>query len=629
MATNEDAIAIDQAKQQRLKQAYDRVQALLALRQKKLAFLQENLAIEAYAAPKFQLQEQIATEAAEIAQLEQQLEKLEQGILPDWVPNNLPLSGAIAFVGRDQDLEALDKQLQTAETLAISSVSGMGGIGKTELAWQYAHRQLTAELSPGAVCWLRAREDIGAQIVQFGQAHLGLTLPQEWDFPTRVAHCWKSLRSHNAFVVFDDVQSFEDVKPFLFPTSSRFKVLMTTRSRFGAPVQNYEIQVLSEDASLDLLRTLCVAKLPLVRDGRIDADLAGTRQLAEWLGYLPLGLELVGRYLAKKPGTAIAKVWERLQDKKLAAKALLEADPEMTALLGVAAAFELSWQELDEEAQRLAALLSLFALAEIPWSLVQACLPEADEEALEDWRDEQLVNASLLSFEGEESYQLHQLLREFFAVKRTLRGAELPQLAEDEAMKRSFCAAMSAIADQMPTDWTLSSIEQFAAAMPHLEESTTTLLDWLTDEDIYKPATRLGQFYEGQSAFGEAEEWTQKCLAIATQRLGADHPAVATSLNNLAFLYKSQGRYGEAEPLLVRSLEIRQRQLGDDHPAVATSLNNLAVLYANQGRLAEAEPLLVQALALYQKLLGSQHPDTVRTQQSLGILRQMMGQPHD
>ena len=54
---------------------------------------------------------------------------------------------------------------------------------------------------------------------------------------------------------------------------------------------------------------------------------------------------------------------------------------------------------------------------------------------------------------------------------------------------------------------------------------------------------------------------------------------MANSLNNLAGLYQAMGRYAEAEPLYRRSLEIREKQLGADHPDVATSLNNLAVLY--------------------------------------------------
>ena len=113
------------------------------------------------------------------------------------------------------------------------------------------------------------------------------------------------------------------------------------------------------------------------------------------MGCLPLGLELVGRYLAQKPDLSLEKLRQRLEDKRLEAKALKEAHPEMTATLGVAAAFELSWQELDGKAQQgVAMLLSLFALAEIPWELVQACLT-LDEEDLEDLWDQQLLKVSI------------------------------------------------------------------------------------------------------------------------------------------------------------------------------------------------------------------------------------------
>ena len=63
------------------------------------------------------------------------------------------------------------------------------------------------------------------------------------------------------------------------------------------------------------------------------------------------------------------------------------------------------------------------------------------------------------------------------------------------------------------------------------------------------------------------------------QRLGDDHPHVATSLNNLAVLYHFQGKYNRAEPLDQQALALRQKLLGDDHLHVAHSLNNLALLY--------------------------------------------------
>ncbi|MGG6264518.1 tetratricopeptide repeat protein [Leptolyngbya sp. AN03gr2] len=531
-------------------------------------------------------------------------------IYPPSIAQNLPRINDV-FVGRELDLEELHQKLQTGRATAISAIAGMGGIGKTELAAQYAVQHRDLGTYPGGICWLKGREELGTQIVGFGRSRLHLSIPEEVELSEQVHLCWAQWRAEESLIVFDDVQEYVEIEPFLPPQRSHFKVLLTTRSRFGSPVQNHEIKVLSEAASLNLLRAI-------VSDERIDQDLETAKQVCEWLGYLPLGLELVGRYLARRKGTSIVKLWERLQAQKLAAKALLEAEPGMTASLGVTAAFELSWQELDLKAQQLAALLSLFALAEIPWSLVQACLPEADEEELEDLREEQLVNLSLLSFEGGENYQLHQLLREFFAVKRS-------QMPEDEEWKRSFCAVMSAIANQMPTTWTLASIEQFSATIPHLKESATTLEAWLADEDVYKPGNRLGQFYEGQSVFWEAEEWYLHCRSLLTQRLGKKHIGMAISLSNLARLYQLQGRYEEAEPLFTQALELCQSLFDKYHPYIALSLNNLALLYESQGRYKEAELLFIQALELHQLLFDKNRPEVATSLHNLARLYRSQG----
>jgi tetratricopeptide (TPR) repeat protein len=469
----------------------------------------------------------------------------------------------------------------------------MGGIGKTELAVQYALKHLQSQTYPGGVCWLNARVDVGTEIVDFARTTLDLTLPELPDLIRQVAWCWGQFPSADCLIVFDDVQDYAEIAPFLPPAKSRFKVLMTTRSQPLANVESLKIEVLSEALALELLRSL-------VTDGRIDQDLDQAKELCQWLGCLPLGLELVGRYLARKKDVSLAKLWQRLQDKKLEAKALLEAEPGMTATLGVTAAFELSWQELNEEAQQLAALLSLFALAEIPWTLVQGCLPDWDEEDLEDLRDEKLVDLSLLNRVGEGMYELHQLLREFFAVKRE-------QMAEVGEWKRSFCKMMVEVAEQIPQMMTLEAMKRFTPAIPHLKEAATTFNPWLTDKDLIEPSNRIAWFYEEQSAFEEAKEWYLHSRRIVIERLGDNHPDVATSLNNLALMYRSQGQYAEVEPLLLQALEIWQQKLGDNHLYVATCRSNLALLYKSQGRYGDAEPLYLQALEAKQQQLGQNH----------------------
>jgi tetratricopeptide (TPR) repeat protein len=285
---------------------------------------------------------------------------------------------------------------------------------------------------------------------------------------------------------------------------------------------------------------------------------------------------------------------------------------------GTATAFELNWESLDSEAQTLACLLSLFALAPIPWSLVEATANASKLEFDLETQRSTLIKRYLLQPLGDDTYQLHEVIRDLLRVK-------LDEFAEADELKLGFCQAMVAVAEDIPQTPTLQQILEVAPAIPHLAEVATVQKDWLSDEDLIWPFVGLASFYKGQGAYEQALPWCEQCLSTTRERLGQEHPNVASSLNNLAALYKSQGRYAEAEPLLRQALELRKRLLGQEHPSVALSLNNLAGLYYSQARYAEAEPLLRQALELSKRLLGQEHPDVALSLNNLALLYKSQG----
>jgi tetratricopeptide (TPR) repeat protein len=116
-------------------------------------------------------------------------------------------------------------------------------------------------------------------------------------------------------------------------------------------------------------------------------------------------------------------------------------------------------------------------------------------------------------------------------------------------------------------------------------------IEW---EQLNDEVTSLYQ----QGNYDRAVVVAKKSLQVAEQAVGANHPSVATSLNNLAVLYRAQGQYAQAEPLLKRALTIREKALGPEYPDVATSLKNLAALYQKTGREQEAEKLENRSAAI-------------------------------
>ena len=474
--------------------------------------------------------------------LQDTFQSLQVQPLTAGIPENLPRSGVVQFVGREQELETLHQQLQQTEKSTVTAVVGMGGVGKTELVVQYALQYKQHYL--GGICWLQARGvDIGTQLVQFARSRLQLNPSEELDLSAQVGFCWAHWPLGEVLLIIDDVTDYNSIKFYLPPAEPRFRVLITTRLKLGKSVRQFEIEVFNEFHALELLGSLAGKE-------RIDSELDRSRRLCEWLGYLPLGLELVGRYLDRKPDLSIAEMQKRLEKKRLEERSLQKADADMTRPLGVSAAFNLSWDTLDNSTKQLACLLSLFAAAPIPWKLVEQIAVEEDPDDLEEMRDDNLINLHLLQRKAEGNYQLHQLIREFLCER------QLDNKNTDE-QKQKFCEVIGAVTRQFPESPTRKFLLHIAPTIPHVAEVAANLTEYLSNEDLVNPFEGLGRFYENQGFYSQAERWYEQGCLKTKERFDNNHLENARSLSNLASIYQTQGRYEEAETLFTQALNIR------------------------------------------------------------------------
>jgi transcriptional regulator with XRE-family HTH domain len=348
--------------------------------------------------------------------------------LPYYPPHEIFPSGAKEFVGRETLIEELHRSLTKNQ---IVSACGIGGIGKTELSIRYASKYL--KYYQGGICSIRsgASSNLSAstQIESFAINKLSIE-PSGWvrersDVDRAKLYLDKWTKGSVLFI-FDDVEHFNDEIYPLLPLPSRFRILLTTRLVLDSPCVSFPVNELDRSASLKLLSILIER---IEEESLCDA-------LCAFMGDLPLGIELGGRYLKNNPDIPLARYLERLQKKAKTKEALTdislvgnEKNPTwtLTAKCGVLSAFDLSWEKLDIETKILGVLLGGFPATSLPWELVEATKEaqvedtpeyggEYDYENLLVSRDK-LREYSLLKILDDGYCKLHPLIREFFRYK--------------------------------------------------------------------------------------------------------------------------------------------------------------------------------------------------------------------
>ena len=524
---------------------------------------------------------------------------VRQQTLQDWlsasplsIPHNIPDSGLgdiPELLGRNSDLEKLHQLLQEGNRV---NIHGRGGVGKTELAIQYARKHLGDY--QGGICWLSVQENnqqgnlistgekFAVEIVNFAQSKFSLHLEEDWELKTKVEYCWENWHSGQVLIIVDNVtdSAYRKFKFFLPSELKRdFKVLITTRLSIGNPYNSFPLDVLKEEEAIELL-------ISHLGKERIQKERKEAKKLCEDLGYLPVWLEALARNLEQNKNLSLAATTKQVKKNGLTQANINEIKGVMTADEGGRAIYESSWGYLDNREKELCYLLGLFADDSIPRTLLEcSCSYQGD-----NWESIIAKIRSLYLLKGEYNYRVHSFTRDFFQIQLE-KSRERVKIS----IKNRFCQTMAEVAKEIPESLTREQITELNPFIRHLEVATT-LTNFLKEEDFCAPFVGVGRFYANQGFYREAKPFYENCLILAKQKFKEPNLEIASSQNNLAKFYRLQGRYKEAINLFEESLEITENLQGKEHINVATIIENLAVTSSCLHRYSDAEFYFTKAL---------------------------------
>jgi tetratricopeptide (TPR) repeat protein len=533
---------------------------------------------------------------------------------------NVPFRRNLLFTGREEVLHHIYEVLSLGH---IAALSGLGGIGKTQIALEYAYRHRDEYQ---AVLWVRANtfEELIADFV--GIAEL-LNLPernaQAQDIIMKAVIQWFAEHTNWLFI-FDNADDFTRVHAYLPPVDGGH-ILLTTRTQIMSGVAHkIEIKKMEEEeAVLLLLRRASVDAIVVGQPEVVQEIHAQAEEIAGEVDGLPLAIDQVGAYVEET--SCSLSTYLMLYRKQHAQLLAYRGGIALDYPLSVSATWHVSFQEVkrvNPSASELLQLCAFFSADAIPEEILIEGAPSLGPSL------ESLVTDDLALNDAVKVLLKHSLLSRD-PLNRTLTIHRLVQIIMQNQMDESTQKmwgerATGALDTVIPDVYKNSS--HYPRYIAHALVCVDHIKQWnLESLKAAHLLNAVARYFHRYSQLAVALPLFQRALAIRERILGPEHPQVADTLSLLGHVFYSLGSYSEAALLYQRALTIYEKTRGPEHPHTLRAHYHLARLYRRQGRYNEAVMLYQKTYFLQEITLGPEHPRTVDSLRELAELYRRQG----
>ncbi|RKE20919.1 BTAD domain-containing putative transcriptional regulator [Streptomyces sp. TLI_171] len=512
------------------------------------------------------------------------------------------------FSGRSKVVNELRDVLRagSGQAVVVTSLAGIGGVGKTTLAVHVAH-SLRPDFPDGQlyVDLRGAGASPADPAVVLGDFLHALGTPEAPDSLDQRAALYRSLLADKRMLILlDNARDAQQLRP-LIPGVSGNAVMVTSRSRLaeipGAHL--VDIEELTPDEALALFSAIVGVE-------RVAAEPEAALQVVTACGFLPLAVRIAAARLASRPRWSVSDLARRLADQRNRLQELQLGNLAVETTLG------LGYAQLRPEEARAFRLLSVVDSPDLPLAAVAALLGTAEQEA-EDLA-EALVEANMLECFTPGRYRYHDLLR-LYAQRQ---NAKLADAAEQQAALLRLLDLLTATIQNAavviePDDRQAELLHVPAVPGIPMPDSATAR-NWLRVEVslllsgieagvrdsmvLLRPAVdlvlMLRSLVEDPTLVPRVRAALAAALATAEQHV--DTGALARLRYAEGHLHQMAGGLSDAETALRRSLEL---QPAEDPTQLRSSVaNELAIVLVLAGRPAEALPFYQEAYSLLRRL---------------------------